>query len=994
MFSVFWGLLPLALLSLCPAARAQSWQRDAVLSQVLVKQLARDSAGFMWVGTDEGLLRYDGYELVPLRQLRPTGPDTIPPGPVQGLLADATGTIWVGGPAGLFRYVPATGRLTRVPLPDVPQGRAEVYDLWQLPRTGHLWVSYGHSQLRGFDRNGRPQPGRWQLPRPVRWLAPEAHGPGLWVLTDGGRIFRLAEGRVTAGPTWPGRFLLPVPDTHPQQFVSTQALYEQATPCGPLRERQRWQRTGPEEGFQPLQLPNGTWELVNRGRLITLRWPAAGGSPAVAVGPAPQDGSSDTPLKYTMQATFDSLRWMYSRGQRGCYKRLPMPRFITPLAGPAGEVYSTRSIVRLPDGRLLASSYSPLLTQPAGQPAAPLRPLPLGSAKVPRILYGLLVAGPRVFFAEENHGFGELNPATGALTPFAYVQPPPTAIGAQVLLRDRRGQLWGGAHPGLFVLDPARRQARPYATGPAAAELARRDIRGLGEDPQGRLWLATDQGLCCLTPATGQLRRYGPGQPAPYRLPSANILCLYITPDGRVWAGTRDQGLLLVDPAAGVVQHYTTGTGLLSPTVVSVLPGRAGEVWAGTYAGLARVQPARRRTSVYTTADGLRNAELNRQAAWRDSDGTLYFGGVGGLHRVEPARAPADPPAPRLLLTGTTRYLNAGPQGSTDYRPAPARDSVLTLPAHTQFAAYHLALSDYLNPEGARFRYQLLDAAGRVQWRTTTPRTLLLPVPQPGRYTLLVEGENSRGVRTANVLRLPLLVQAVWWRHPAAWVLAAALLAGGAYWLHRRRLARALREAQLRTGIAADLHDEVGTLLTRVSVQAELLRGLPADMQEKALDNLLRNSRAAASTMRDVVWGIDARADSAGSLFDRMREYLDHTAAAAGWQTELITTGWPDTTPLPPAVRQSVYRVFKEAVTNAVRHAHGATLLRVQMSRRANQLVLSIADDGQPQAPRPASTGMGLLNMAQRAALLGGHVVAGPQPNGGFEVRLEAPLPA
>ncbi|MDO7846972.1 histidine kinase [Hymenobacter sp. M29] len=977
--------------------RAQGWQRDPVLSQVLVKQLVRDAAGLMWVGTDEGLLRYDGYELVPLRRLLRAGtPDTLPPGPVQGLVADATGVLWVGGPAGLFRYVPATAQLARVALPGVPAGRAEVYELWQHPRTRRLWVSYAAGRLACLGPDGRPDPAvpTWRLPRPVRWLAPEARGAGSWVLTDGARLFHLANGRATETPGWPGRVLLPVPDTQPQQFVSTHALYEQVAPGAPLRERRRWQTAGGEDGFQPLQLPDRTWEIVNRGQLITLHWPAGPGLPEVSLGPAPRDGSSNTPLKYTVQGTPDGLRWTYSRGRRGCYKLRPLPPFITPLAGPGGETYSTRGLTRLPDGRLLVGGYGPALVQAAGRHTAPLQPLRLGQNRLPRILYGLLTVGKRVFYAEENHGFGELSPRTGELLAYSF-RPgsPPNAV-AQTLLHDAQGRVWGGAKPGLFLLDTARHLAQPYATSAAAAMLMRLDIRGLTQDPRGQLWLATNKGLYCLRPGSGQLVPYGPAQAGRQHLPTADVLCAHATPTGQVWLGTRDQGLLLLDPGRGIVQRYTVGTGLLSATVVSVLPGRADEVWAGTYAGLVRVQPARRRASVYGEADGLRNAELNRQAAWRDADGTLYFGGVGGLHRVVPARAPADVPAPRLLLTGTTHYQNAGPRGRTSYAPAAPASAPLRLPPDTQFAAWHLALSDYLTPEGARFQYWLLDKNGRVQWHAFTPRTLLLPVPQPGRYTLLVRGETAKGLFAANALRLPLEVQALWWQRPVVWVLAFGLAAASAYWLHRRRLARALREARLRTSIAADLHDEVGTLLTRVSVQAELLRGLPADLQDAALDRLLRNSRAAASTMRDVVWGIDARADSAGSLFDRMREYLDQTAAAAGWQTELSTTDWPDTTPLPPAVRQSVYRIFKEAVTNAVRHAQGATLLRVQMSRRANQLVLSITDDGGPQPARLTRTGMGLLNMAQRAAGLGGHLRAEARAGGGFEVRLEVPLPA
>ena len=80
---------------------------------------------------------------------------------------------------------------------------------------------------------------------------------------------------------------------------------------------------------------------------------------------------------------------------------------------------------------------------------------------------------------------------------------------------------------------------------------------------------------------------------------------------------------------------------------------------------------------------------------------------------------------------------------------------------------------------------------------------------------------------------------------------------GGFVWAVRQRQRR--RVAALRAQLATDLHDEVGTLLTRVSVQAELLQSLPAAQQQPAVEGLLRNSRAAASTMRDVVWGIDAR---------------------------------------------------------------------------------------------------------------------------------------
>jgi signal transduction histidine kinase len=210
------------------------------------------------------------------------------------------------------------------------------------------------------------------------------------------------------------------------------------------------------------------------------------------------------------------------------------------------------------------------------------------------------------------------------------------------------------------------------------------------------------------------------------------------------------------------------------------------------------------------------------------------------------------------------------------------------------------------------------------------------------------------------------------------------------YLAQRRRLARVLREERLRSRIAADLHDEVGTMLTRISLQAEMLRQSQPEASP-ALDRLLGNSRAAARTMRDIVWSIDAHADTMGALLDRMRDHLDQTATPAGLLTELTATNLRDEEPLAPELRQHLYLVFKEAVTNAVRHARHATALRVSLARHAGQLELRVEDDGQP-APTTTRSGMGLRNMQQRAEALSGQIEAGPDAEkGGFRVRLVVP---
>ncbi|MCC3160252.1 histidine kinase [Hymenobacter sp. 15J16-1T3B] len=207
----------------------------------------------------------------------------------------------------------------------------------------------------------------------------------------------------------------------------------------------------------------------------------------------------------------------------------------------------------------------------------------------------------------------------------------------------------------------------------------------------------------------------------------------------------------------------------------------------------------------------------------------------------------------------------------------------------------------------------------------------------------------------------------------------------------RHLLASTTAALRMRTRIAADLHDEVGTLLTRVNLQAELLRQ-QQPQPDPALERLLTNSRQAASTMRDIVWGIDAEADTVGALLDRMRDHLDQCAPPAGLATELHVLGLRDEEHLNPELRQHLYLIFKEAVSNAARHARQATELHVSLERTDGNLRLRVADDGQAGGAAPSGrSGLGLRSMQQRATALGGTLRTGPAPGHGFLVELLVP---
>ena len=234
-------------------------------------------------------------------------------------------------------------------------------------------------------------------------------------------------------------------------------------------------------------------------------------------------------------------------------------------------------------------------------------------------------------------------------------------------------------------------------------------------------------------------------------------------------------------------------------------------------------------------------------------------------------------------------------------------------------------------------------------------------------------------------------------------LLALVLLAGlgGATLLWRYRQRQRQRETALRNRIAADLHDDVGTLLSQIALQSGLLQEGLADApsQRQQLGEITEASRSAVRQLNDVVWSLDAHNDHLPDLLDRMRDYAYEVLGMAGLEA---TFDFPTTLPdqrLSVLLRRNLYLVYKESLHNILKHAAGATAVAVSLRYVASslpQLVLEVRDNGQ-EKPAAATgptrrSGHGLRNMATRAEAMGGAASAGPLAGGGFRVQVAVPL--
>ena len=217
------------------------------------------------------------------------------------------------------------------------------------------------------------------------------------------------------------------------------------------------------------------------------------------------------------------------------------------------------------------------------------------------------------------------------------------------------------------------------------------------------------------------------------------------------------------------------------------------------------------------------------------------------------------------------------------------------------------------------------------------------------------------------------------------------LLVLGAMLIYSRiKQAELIKMQNLRTEISSDLHDEVGSLLSGINMQTQMIDVVPDNKRRDFLQDISQNTQRAVSTMRDLVWSIDSRRDRVEDLKDKIAETCHLLLEPAEFTFDINFSNPGGSTSLNPKLKKEIYLISKEAINNIVRHSNGDSVL-IDLRIDSNRLMLLIRDNGHPAANSVPSTGMGLENMQLRARQINGNLKTGMQGHG-FSVELDCPI--
>jgi signal transduction histidine kinase len=354
----------------------------------------------------------------------------------------------------------------------------------------------------------------------------------------------------------------------------------------------------------------------------------------------------------------------------------------------------------------------------------------------------------------------------------------------------------------------------------------------------------------------------------------------YIAPtDNRLWVGTDTHGVSRIDNPSGDrpnVVNYTTAQGLASNNVLCFTEDASGRLYIGTGRGIDRLDPLTGLIMHYGPADGISRGDM--MVAFRDRQGALWFGSyAGGVVRLNPQADPSRTP-PAVWISGLR--VAGVPQPVSELGETEVPELHLGVGrkrVYIEFFALNFGAGELL-----QYQYKLEERTAQEWSARSEQRAVDFAGLAPGRYRFSVRAVTADGLTCPAPATVTVFLAAPFWQRWWFIMIAVILAAVTAYGIHRHQLARVLELAQVRTRIATDLHDDIGSSLSQISVLSEVIRQRVGQQPAVAepLSTIGELSRHLLDSLNEIVWAIDPLRDRFDDLAHRMRRFAGDVCAA------------------------------------------------------------------------------------------------------------------
>lgn len=440
-----------------------------------------------------------------------------------------------------------------------------------------------------------------------------------------------------------------------------------------------------------------------------------------------------------------------------------------------------------------------------------------------------------------------------------------------------------------------------------------------------------------------------------------------------LWLATQSNGIIKYNLKTNSSSILNESHGLSNNTTYSILPGIENEIWIGTLNGLCRYDTINKQFLNFYDYDGLADNEFNSSSSLISSDTIYYFGGQNGVSSFNPKGFITNNTNFNLNITDINWYDSE--RDSTYSLEINNNDlGLIKLPYSNAFVNFEFSLSDFFRSEKNTFKYKFIGLNN--DWRVLNKTNVLtLTNLPPGEYTLEVMASTNYGKWNTQQLSIPIEVSQIYYKRWWFLTLLGILLVLFILFVRKYELYHIKKLEKLRLRISRDLHDELGSVLTGIAIRSELINeNIDTVKRNEFLKEMGVQSRGAVDTLSDLVWAIDSRNNSLQNLSDRMHNVLFQLLQPRNISFTFKDVKSTNPIELNQEHRQHVFLIFKEAITNIIKHSN-ATHVNVVITKNQYNLILVVHDNGSEFIEDDdALNGNGLKNMKSRAEKIKGEL--------------------
>lgn len=532
-------------------------------------------------------------------------------------------------------------------------------------------------------------------------------------------------------------------------------------------------------------------------------------------------------------------------------------------------------------------------------------------------------------------------------------------------LRDRNNNTWlsFGQYNGILRLSNNNQLTHFVQTDQPADNQRSMPISSaydMAEDTDGMIWMVRsklDGKLVRWNPTTDIIEEIHPiNADAAHMHFNGESYCIVAHGDA-IWFAVMREGLFRYDRKTNALEQFTRNEGLLSNDIYALEVDKRGVVWMGTAQGLAAMSYPGRTVTHFTKAAGLPDQNFSSASLYNTEKDEMYFSANGFLISFSPETLLRPVAIPELFLTGI--HIDGKDAGVVSR----------TFQAGENHIDFMFTAVDLYNAAGLEYRYRLegLETTWNESGKNKMASYANIPA---GDYTLLVSVKTLGEWSEPKALYSFHLPQ-YFYKTPWFFGCLAALFCLIVYAIYRFRIRRIKQMEAIRYRISRDLHDDIGSALSSIRILSGQ-RKTTEEQNKESLQRINRSSQQMLDNMDDIIWAIQPENDMGEQLLIRMREFASEVVEAAGMRCHMQLDARIEQRHFGLNQKRNVYLIFKEAVNNAVKYSNGDEVsIRFHLVT-TSKLELEVKDNGVGFEVTESSQGNGLRNMQRRADELNG----------------------